>query len=74
MSQSPGPGIIYTETMIHSAPEPLMGEAPYQIAIVELAGGGRLTGRITGEAVRIGDRVEFVESRDNVPFFRKAFL
>ena len=72
MSASPGHGVIYTETRIHSAPEALVGEVPYQIAIVELAGGGRLTGRIAGEAVVIGDSVEFVEYRDSVPFFRKA--
>lgn len=32
-------GTIYTETVVHSPPEPLVKEAPYQIAIVELDSG-----------------------------------
>jgi len=34
-------------------------------------GGRRVTGRIDGERVEIGDRVAFSEFRNNVPFFRK---
>ncbi len=68
---SPGPGEIYTETLVHSAPEALLAEAPYQIAIVALDAGGRLTARIEGERVSIGDRVDFVEYRNGVPFFAK---
>ena len=64
-------GTIYTETVVYSAPEAFASEAPYQIAIVSLDGGGRMTGRILGERVRIDDRVELAESRDGVPFFRK---
>jgi uncharacterized OB-fold protein len=44
---------------------------PYQTAIVALDSGGRVTGRILGERVRIDDRVSRVEVRDGVPFFRK---
>ena len=65
-------GTVYTETVIHSAPEAFVKEAPYQTAIVTLDGGGRLTGRIAGERVRIDDRVVEVEGRGGVPFFRKA--
>ena len=67
----PGSGQIYTETVVHSAPEALLAEAPYQIAIVALDAGGRLTARIQGERVSIGDRVDFVEYRNGVPFFAK---
>jgi uncharacterized OB-fold protein len=65
-------GTVYTETVIYSAPEAFVKEAPYQTAIVTLDGGGRLTGRIAGERVRIDDRVVEVEDRGGVPFFRKA--
>ena len=64
-------GTVYTETVVHSAPAAFAQDAPYQTAIVTLDGGGRITGRVTGERVSIGDRVVRVELRDNVPFFRK---
>lgn len=65
-------GVIYTESVVHAAPEPLVAEAPYQIAIVLLENGGRVTSRIRGERVAIGDDVEFVEEKGGVQFFRKA--
>ncbi|MBL8173386.1 MAG: OB-fold domain-containing protein [Bryobacterales bacterium] len=68
---NPGPGVVYTETTVYSAPEQYMNEAPYQIAIVALDAGGRLTARIAGEAVSIGDRVQFIEYRNQFPVFQK---
>ena len=68
----PGSGIVYTETVVFAAPEQFVAEAPYQLAIVTLDGGGRLTARIAGERVQTGDHVEFAEYRDRVPFFRKG--
>jgi uncharacterized OB-fold protein len=65
-------GTVYTETVIYSAPEAFVNEAPYQTAIVTLDGGGRVTGRIEGNRVKIDDRVVEVEERGGVPFFRKA--
>ena len=65
-------GIIYTETVIYSAPEAFTSEAPYQTAIVSLDGGGRVTGRILGDRVFIDDRVVEAETRAGVPYFRKA--
>lgn len=64
-------GTVYTETVVYSAPEAFTRDVPYQIAIVTLDGGGRITGRILGERVAISDRVVQVENRDGVPFFRK---
>ena len=64
-------GTVYTEAVVHSAPKAFAADAPYQTAIVTLDAGGRVTGRIAGERVAIGDRVVQVESRDEVPFFRK---
>ncbi|HUB33189.1 MAG TPA: OB-fold domain-containing protein [Bryobacteraceae bacterium] len=65
-------GRVYSETVIYSAPEAFVNEAPYQTAIVTLDDGGRVTARIAGERVAIDDCVVEVEGRDDVPFFRKA--
>lgn len=65
-------GTVYTETIVHSPPEAFINDAPYQLAIVTLDAGGRVTARITGDRVAIGDRVEFAESRNGIPFFRKT--
>jgi len=65
-------GTVYTETVIHLAAEAFASEVPFQTAIVALDGGGRVTGRILGDRVTIGDRVAEVEVRNGVPFFRKA--
>ncbi|MEP7353694.1 MAG: OB-fold domain-containing protein [Acidobacteriota bacterium] len=70
-------GVIYTETVVHAAPEHLLAEAPYQLAIITIDendsdhAGNRLTVRIDGDRVVIGDKVEFLEDRDNVPFYKK---
>ena len=68
---TPGPGIVYTETLVHAAPEQFIADAPYQLAIVTLDSGKRLTARISGDRVQIGDAVDFAEYRDGIPFFRK---
>jgi uncharacterized OB-fold protein len=72
VSTGPGDGEIYTETIVWSAPEAYVNDAPYQIAIITLDAGGRLTARIAGDRVQIGDRVVFADFRNGVPFFRKA--
>ncbi len=65
-------GAVYTQTVIHVAPQAFLSEAPYQTIIVTLDGGGRVTARVSGERVAIDDRVVEAETRDGVPFFRKA--
>ena len=65
-------GTVYTETVVHSAPEKFVAEAPYQVAIVTLDEGGRKTVRIEGERVVIDDRVSEIEGRDGMVFFRKG--
>ena len=65
-------GVVYTETLIHSAPEAFVAEAPYQLIIVTLEDGTRLTGRVTGDRVAIDDRVELAEHRSGVPFFKRV--
>jgi len=67
-----GAGVVYTETVVYSPPEAYVNDVPYQLAIVELENGRRVTGRIDGERAQIGERVVFAEFRNQVPFFRKA--
>jgi uncharacterized OB-fold protein len=67
----PGSGTVYTETVVYSPPEAYVNDVPYQLAIIQLDSGRRLTGRIEGERAQIGDPVTFVEFRKDVPFFRK---
>ncbi len=51
-------GMVYTETVVHAAPAAFAEEAPYQVAIVQLADGTKTTARIAGgDRVKIGDRV-----------------
>jgi uncharacterized OB-fold protein len=64
-------GTVYTETVVWSPPAAYVNDAPYQLAIVEREEGGRVTGRILGDRVQIGDKVDLVEDRDGVPYFRK---
>jgi uncharacterized OB-fold protein len=64
-------GVVYTETVVWAAPEAHAASAPYQLAIVQLESGSRLTGRITGDRVSIGDRIMLVERRNGTAFFRK---
>jgi uncharacterized OB-fold protein len=65
-------GTVYTETVVHLAPEAFAKDVPYQVAIVALENGTRVTGRVTGERVAIDDRVEQVETRNGIPFFQKT--
>ena len=67
-------GTVYTETVIFSPPEAYVNDAPYQIAIIDLDNGGRLTARIDGDSVVIGDRVEYLDHRQGTPYFRKVSL
>jgi uncharacterized OB-fold protein len=69
-------GVVYTETIVHSPPEQYAADAPYQLAIIDLDSGGRLTIRVLGkeqhERAHIGDRVVFVEERSGVAYYRKG--
>lgn len=61
--------IVYTETVIHSAPERFAAEAPYQIAVVEFPGGTRELVRIAGQRAMIGDRVQELAAPSSYPIF-----
>jgi len=62
---------VYTETVVHLAPEAFAADVPYQVVIVTLDDGSRTTGRFLGDRVAIDDHVEPVETRAGVPFYRK---
>jgi hypothetical protein len=65
-------GTVYTETVVHLAPEAFAADVPYQVAIVDLGEHGRVTARIRGERVAIGDRVKEVEPVAGAPAFSKS--
>jgi uncharacterized OB-fold protein len=65
-------GRVYTETIVYSAPEAFVKDVPYQIAIVTLEDGRRVTGRILGAEVAVDDAVQLAEERGGIPYFRKA--
>ncbi len=64
-------GVIYTETVVHSAPEAFVADAPYQLVIVTLENGKRVTGHILGDRVAVDDPVSLAEERNGVPYFSK---
>lgn len=67
-------GVVYTETVVHAPPPAFADEAPYQVAIVDVSGGGKVTARIVGSRVAIGDAVEEVEGLHGAPAFTGADL
>ena len=67
-------GIVYTETVVHLAPERFTADVPYQVVIVKLDDGNSITARIDGQRVAIDDRVAEIEARDGISWFRKLNL
>jgi hypothetical protein len=64
-----GKGKVYTCTTLHAAAEPFEKDLPFQIAIVELDEGPRLTVRIEGRRVAIDDPVHLVREQDSARLF-----
>jgi len=64
-------GVVYTDTIVHLAPERFAADVPYQVIIVKLDDGSRVTARVDGERVVIDDRVVESAMRDGIPYFRK---
>jgi uncharacterized OB-fold protein len=65
-------GIVYTDTVVHLAPERFASDVPYQVVIVKLDDGGSITARVDGERVAVDDRVVETGTRDGISFFRKS--
>jgi len=64
-----GKGKVYTCTTLHAAAEPFEKDLPFQIAIVELEEGPRVTVRIEGRRVAIGDSVHLMREQNGMRFF-----
>jgi len=68
-----GSGRIYTFTTIYVAPELFKNQAPYDIVIIELSEGIKVTARMkkTNEApLRVGDPVHFFK-KDEIGYWFK---
>jgi uncharacterized OB-fold protein len=65
-------GFVYSETVVWAAPASHAAEAPYQLAIVDLESGERVSVRIGGDRVAIGDLVQQVESRDGTGIYSRV--
>ena len=63
-------GTVYTETVVWSPPEAFAKDVPYQLVIVTLENGKRVTGRTVAGRVTIGDAVELAEERNGIPYFK----
>jgi uncharacterized OB-fold protein len=65
-------GIVYSETVVWVPPAAYVNDAPYQLAIVDTEAGERVSVRIEDDRVSIGDRVEYVETRQGADVYRKV--
>lgn len=72
----PGKGTIYTHTTIRIAPEAYRDQAPYDIAIVELAPELRVTARIVSDqrekTLQVGQNVKFDHQDDKGYWFQRT--
>jgi uncharacterized OB-fold protein len=64
-----GQGTVYSCTTLHAAATPFEKDLPFQIAIIELQEGPRLTARIEGQKIKIGDKVKQIAERNGVQVF-----
>ena len=65
-------GTVYTDTVVWMPPEQFLADAPYQLVLIDTNGGNRITARIAGERVSIGDTVELAETKDGVAYFKRC--
>ena len=65
-------GTVYSETVVWMPPEQFVTDAPYQLVIIDVEGGKRITARIAGERVQIGDAVDLAETKDGVAYFKRV--
>jgi len=73
-AEIPGKGTLYTYSTVYVPLSTLEKEAPYTVAIVELEGGCKVTGRLVKPSseklsISIGAPVKLVEIRDGTYFF-----
>ncbi len=66
-----GEGTVYSHTTLHAAAQPFEKDLPFQIAIIQLDDGPRLTARIEGDRAAIDDHVHLLRQADGVSYFSK---
>ncbi|MDZ5471357.1 OB-fold domain-containing protein [Bacillus sp. 31A1R] len=71
LTEVPGEGTVFTHTTIHVSSSEFAHLAPYTVALVELADGLRVTGRVTGK-VEINDQVTCVSNEENLYVFDRV--
>ena len=67
-----GRGSIYTHTTIWVAPEALKGQVPYDVAVIELEEGFKVTARVrrkSEEPLRIGQQVGYLREDESGYWF-----
>lgn len=65
-----GSGTLVSWTTIRRAPTQFRDEVPYDVCVVDLPNGQRVTGRLMGSAgVEVGAPVAVTEMRDGTPIF-----
>jgi len=72
-TEVPGKGILYTYSTVYVPLASHEKEAPYTVAIVELEGGCKITGRIletSPDKLYVGVPVEVSEIKDGVYLFK----
>jgi uncharacterized OB-fold protein len=68
-----GRGTLVSWTVIRRPPIRFRAEAPYPIAVVDLAAGVRITGRLpAGEEPEPGSPVRLFEVRGGIPYFTEG--
>ena len=65
-----GKGTIYSHTSIYVSTEQFASQIPYEVILVELANGLRITARIETNDVEIGKPVELSHVQDSVYWFK----
>ncbi len=63
--ESRGRGSVYSVTTVERPALAFHNEAPFQVALVDMEEGFRALARVVGDAVAIGDSVEFVLHNDH---------
>lgn len=76
--EASGKGKIHSYTIVHRAPPPFQGQAPYAVGLIELEEGVRMISRIVGprENISIDKAVSVVFEKVNdeltLPYFQLA--
>jgi uncharacterized protein len=65
----PGDGTVYSFSTIHISSAEFQHEAPYTVAVIELANGLKATGRLKGK-VSIGEKVKLLEKRNGIYYLK----